>query len=265
MSQLAAAGFLTRAFVRDPRKALHWGNRVQVAVGDLRYSESFARAAEGANSVILIATGTDAEKFARLLDALRENSAVRIVFISGSVAEWRHSEVGGWFREREEKVRNCGLRSTILRPCDFMSNTYQWIATIKEQRVVYNPTRVAKTALIAPEDVATVAVTCLRSSDFEGQTIGFTGGESLSVLEQVHILAEVLKVPIRCVDISVQQAVDNLTRAGMSERSARSVGEIYERTRRGESARLTRDFARITAKSPKTFREWVQEHSEKFQ
>ncbi|MGA9884402.1 MAG: NAD(P)H-binding protein [Candidatus Acidiferrales bacterium] len=264
VSQLTAANCPTRIFIRDPRKAPHWGKDVEIAVGDFRHPESFARAAKGADSIFLVASGTGGEVFSKLLGALRYVGAPRVVFISGTVAEWPRSEVGRWFRDREDKIRNCGLRSTILRPCDFMSNTYQWIATMKEQHVVYNATGTAKAALIAPEDVAAVAVTCLTSSQFEGQTIGITGGESLSVPEQVHIIAEALKVPIRCVDISVQQAVENLMRTGMSESSARSAGEIYDRTRRGKSARLTRGFTKITATAPKTFREWVQQHSERF-
>jgi uncharacterized protein YbjT (DUF2867 family) len=145
-----------------------------------------------------------------------------------------------------------------------MSNTYQWIGTVMDHGVVYNPTGDFRNALIAPEDVGAAAVRCLTSQDFNGQTITLSGGELLSVPEQVNILSEVLNRPIRCVDVSVDTAVENLVRAGIPAASAWYAGEIYERTRLGNAAKLTSDLVKITDRDPKTFHSWVQDHAGKF-
>jgi (4-alkanoyl-5-oxo-2,5-dihydrofuran-3-yl)methyl phosphate reductase len=264
VTQLIAAGWPVRAFVRDARRAPPWGTRVDIAIGDFREPESAARACAGVQSVLLIAVGTDDESFSKVLAAAQRSGASHVVFVSGTVAEWVDSAGGAWFHNREKILGAFGLRWTVLRPCDFMTNTYQWIGTIEREGAVYNPTGGARTALIAPEDVASVAVKCLTQSNFDGRTLHLTGAEALSVPEQVALLSQVLSRPIRCVDVSVQQAVENLIRSGMSAISARYVEEIYEREGRGEGSKITRDFVEITAKAPKTFRAWAEDHSKNF-
>jgi uncharacterized protein YbjT (DUF2867 family) len=264
VSLLVASGQPTSVFVRDRRKAAQWSNRAQVAVGDFSDPDSFARAAEGTESIFLIAAGTSSENFCRLLRLARAGRAPRVVFVSGTVADWPDCEIGALFRNWEQIVRACGLPWTILRPCDFMSNTFQWIGAIRNQGAVYNCTSEAKSALIAPGDVAATAVACLTSSDFDGQTIGLTGDELLSVPEQVEILRGILRRPIQCVDISIDTAVESLRHSGASEASARFAREMYEMEARGEAAKLNGNFAKLTGRPPKTFRVWAQDHSERF-
>jgi (4-alkanoyl-5-oxo-2,5-dihydrofuran-3-yl)methyl phosphate reductase len=264
VAQLIAAGCRVRGLTRDPLKAARWNDRAETAIGYFRDPESIARACAGVRSVLLIAAGADVAPLSKLLDATRLSGAPRIIFISGSVADWPNSEIGALFRDREGVVRNCGLPFTVLRPCDFMSNAYQWTNTIKRRGVVYNVLGSAKSALIAPEDVAAVAVKCLTTGEFDGQTLMLTGSEALSVPEQAEILSQTLRTPIRCIEVSVAQAVDSLIQSGMSEVAARYAGEIYERERRGEAEKLAQQFATITGKTPRTFREWAQEHMEKF-
>lgn len=264
VSQLIDDGQRVRAFVRDPVKAARWNARAEIAIGDFGDPESIARACAGVRSVLLIAAGTDVAALSKLLDAMRMSGAPRIVFISGSVANWPDSQIGALFRDREDVVENCGSPWTILRPCDFMSNTYQWADAIKREEVVHNPIDSAKISLIAPEDIATVAVKCLTSGEVDGRTLNLTGGEALTVPDQVEILSQVLGRPIRCKEVSVEQAVGGLIQSGMSKTSAQYVGEIYERERRGQSSAITRHFTEMTAKEPKTFRAWAGDHSERF-
>jgi (4-alkanoyl-5-oxo-2,5-dihydrofuran-3-yl)methyl phosphate reductase len=264
LSQLAAARWPVRAFVRDPHKATPWADRVEIAEGDFNDTESFARAADGATAALLIAVSGFADHAAGLLRAAQASGVARVVLVSGSVAEWPDSDVGKWFRNCEDAVRNCGLGWTILRPCNFMSNAYQWISSITREGAVYNPTGGGKAALIAPEDVALVAANYLKSPGGDSTTVQLTGGEVLDVLRQVKILAQILGKPIRCVDVSIQAATEKLIGSGMPEASARFTAEIYERTLRGQAAALTQDFIRITGNSPRTFRSWVHDHIGKF-
>lgn len=264
VSQLIATGCHVRALVRDPLKAARWNDRVDISIGDFRDPESVARASTGVRSVLLIASGTDDQSFSKILAAAHGCGVSHVVFVSGMVAGWTDSEGGVWFRNKEKILGACGLPWTVLRPCDFMTNTYQWIDTIEREGAVYNPTGGATTALIAPEDVASAAVKCLTHANFDGRTLNLTGSEALSVPEQVEILSQVLGRSIRAIDVSVQEAVRNLMRAGMSETAAGHTGEIYEREGRGEGSTITRDFTEITAKAPKTFRAWAKDHAGKF-
>ncbi|HVB85597.1 MAG TPA: NAD(P)H-binding protein [Candidatus Dormibacteraeota bacterium] len=264
VSELLAAGRPTRVFSRDPRKVSAWRDMVDVAIGDLTEPESFAGAMQGVQAVFLLAAGS-ADQFEALLRAANSSASPRVVFVSGTVAEFSGTRTGAWFREREDILRRSGLAWTILRPCDFMTNTLQWASSIRQAAVVHNPTGDAKDVLIAPEDVAGVVVKCLASSSLDEQILPLSGGESLSVPEQVEILAGALHRPIRCVEISLESAVKQLIDSGMSQAVARSAGEIYEMIRRGEAASVKSDFAKIMGRNPKNFSAWAQEHAHRFE
>lgn len=263
VSQLLAAGHSVRVFTRDAAKANCWGTQIEIAVGDFRNSDSFARAANGTHAIFLLADLTDAERFAAVVGAAR-GSGAHVVLISAALAELPDSEHGVYYREREEVLCRSGLPWTILRPGNFMSNTYQWIPSIQSEGTVYNPTGNWTDAPIAPEDIAAVAAKCLTSPGQEGRTLGLTGGELLSVPEQVSMLAEAIKRPIRCVDVPVGSAVQYLIRNGMAERTARSVGDFYELTRSGAFSSIKNTCELVTKRKPKNFRTWAKEHAARF-
>lgn len=263
VSQLLEAGHSVRVFTRDAAKANRWGAQVEIAVGDFRNPDSFARAANGTHAIFLLADLADAKHFGIIVEAARASGA-RVVLISAALAELPDSEYGVYYRAREEVLCRSGLPWAILRPGNFMSNTYQWISSIRSEGTVYNPTGNWTDAPIAPEDIATVAAKCLTSPEQEGGILGLTGGELLSVPEQVGMLAEALERPIRCVDVPVRSAVQYLIRIGMAESTARSVGDFYELTRSEAFSSIKNTYELVTKRKPKNFRTWAKEHAARF-
>jgi uncharacterized protein YbjT (DUF2867 family) len=264
VAQLLATGKKVRVFARDVGKVAHWAERVQVAAGDFRMPETLARASSDVEAVFVMNGNQDPETFARLVAAAKTHGAPRIVFLSTILADMPQMKVGQLHKQMEDAIRESGLRATFIRPGGFMSNACQWIGTIRSESVVYNPMGEGKSAPIAPEDIAAVAVRALTDQDLCGEVFEITGGELLSVPEQVDALARALGKPIRCVDVPVQAAVNELIRAGIPAQMAEAVGQSLEAVRDGRAAVITETVAKVTGRPPKTFATWAREHASLF-
>src|SRR5262249_29407197 len=142
-------------------------------------------------------------------------------------------QIGRLHKQKEDIIRQSGFQAKFLRPGGFMSNAYQWIRTIQAEGVVYNAMGDTQFPPIAPEDLVSVAVRALVDPTLTGDVCELTGGELLSVSEQVNILAKILDQPIRCVDVPVETAVQNLIRGGAPAQLAGAVGESFAAIRNG--------------------------------
>jgi (4-alkanoyl-5-oxo-2,5-dihydrofuran-3-yl)methyl phosphate reductase len=264
-AQLLAGGYRVRVFTREAGKVAHWGNRVEVAIGDFNKPDTFARAVAGADAVFLMNQSPDQDGFARLIAAARHSGQPRIVFLSSLAANQPQLQIGQLHKEKEDTIRESGLRAKFIRPGGFMSNAYQWIRTIHAEGVVYNPMGETKFPPIAPEDIAAVAVRALVDAGLSSETFELTGGELLSLAEQVSILAKVLDSPIRCVDVPVGTAIETLIRGGVPEQIAKAVGESYAAVRNGSRiAGMTDTVERVTGHKPMTFEAWARKHASRF-
>ena len=184
-----------------------WGDRVEVAPGDFQKPDTVAHALADVDAVFLMHQSPDQEAFARLIDAVRESGQQRIVFLSSLAAIQHDLQIGRLHKQKEDSIRKSGLQAKFLRPGGFMSNAYQWIGTINAEGVVYNAMGDARFPPIAPEDIASVAGRALGDPTLSGDMFELTGGELLSVPEQVNILAEILGRPIRCCPDSLTASI----------------------------------------------------------
>lgn len=263
-AQLLASGATVRVFTRDAAKVSQWGKRVEVALGDFDSPESFARALNGAEGVFLMNGGPGGARFRSLLDAAKTHGQPRVVFLSSVLAGRPGFRIGRMHREEEDAIRAAGLDARFVRAGGFMSNALQWAGTIRDQGVVYNPMGEGRSAPIAPEDIAAVAVSALTAAQPGNEVYEVTGGALLTVPEQAGILSEVLGKPIRCVEIPVEAAVQGMVKAGVPEAIAAGVGESFQAIRDGLGAMMTDTVQRVTGRPPMTFAEWARANAGRF-
>jgi uncharacterized protein YbjT (DUF2867 family) len=265
VTQLLESGERVRVFTRDPGKVAYWGNRIEVEVGDYGKPETFARAIAGVDGAFLMNVDSDGKQFRELIAAGKAQGKPKIVFLStilaGSPAQF---DLGKLQKDREDVIRESGWQGTFLRPSGFMSNSYQWSRTIKGEGVVYNPMGSGKTATIAPEDIAAVAVKALTSASFSNEVLELTGGELITVPEQVSILAKVLDKPIRCVDVTIEAAVQGLIRVGIPAPLASAVSQSYQAVRDGRAVMVNDTVEKVTGRRPRTFEAWARAHVSRF-
>jgi uncharacterized protein YbjT (DUF2867 family) len=258
-----------RVFTRDVGRVSHWGGRVEVARGSYADPGSFAEAVAGVEAIFLMNGSPSAsEGFGRLVEAAKARSSPRIVLLSTcwaapSLFADHPLEIAVWHRTMEDAIHASGLRNAILRPTAFMTNVFGWLRSIRTEGVVYNPFGGGKTAPIAPEDIAAVAVRALTDADFFDATLEVTGGELLTVQEQVDGLAKVLARPIRCLDVPVDVVVRNFMGGTAPPRLAKAIGESFEAVRAGLAQTLTDTVERVTGSRPMTFEAWTRKHAER--
>jgi uncharacterized protein YbjT (DUF2867 family) len=237
---------------------------VEVVAGDYGDLDAFKEAVNGVDGVFLMNQGADVEPFRQLLATIKAQGSTKIVFLSTLLAADPDSSIGRIHKAKEDAIRASGLPGKFLRPGGFMSNTYQWIGSIKAEGVVQNPMATGKFPPIAPEDIASVAVKALTDPNLEGEEFELTGGELITVPEEVNILSEILGKAIRCVDITIEAAVQNLICAGIPAPIAAGVGRSFEMVRNGQGIAIRATVQKVTGKAPTTFREWAVKHAARF-
>ena len=257
--QLLDAGHPVRVFARDPGKLGELAGRVEIAAGDFGRPDSLGAAAVGAKAVFLN-TGPNPPDLPALLAALKTRGAPRVVFLSTILAGDAQFQLGRMQRANEEVVHASGLRATVLRPSGFMSNTLRWAESIRADSVVYNAMGTGKAPMIAPEDIAAVAVRALLDPALAGETLELTGGELLNVPQQVEILSGLLGRTVRSVDVSIEQAIQGMVATGIPEGIARGVAQSLEAVRDGRGRAMTQTVERITGAAPRSFHEWARTH-----
>ena len=118
----------------------------------------------------------------------------------------------------------------------------------------------APTAPIHENDIAAVAVRCLLDSGHEGSDYVLTGPQSLTQRQQVETIGEVLNRPLRMQEISPDEARSEL---GFPTQVMDMLLNAWAAAV-GQPAFVTDTVAEVTGKQPRTFRDWVIDHSSKF-
>jgi uncharacterized protein YbjT (DUF2867 family) len=261
---LLAKGKQVRVFTRDAAKVERWGDRVEVVIGDFSETESFAKAVDGVEAIFMMNGALDGGIFRQLMGIAKEHGSPRIVFLSSIFAGDPESKIGYVHKDKEETVRATGLHGRFVRAGGFMTNAYQWFGSIKAEGAVYNALGAGKNAVVAPKDIAAVAVAALTTPELTEEVIEVTGGTLLTVPEQVDILSRVLGRPLKCVDVPTEAAVQGLLRNGVPASVAGAVGESFEAIRDGKAMKVTDAVERLTGSAPLSFEAWARKSAYRF-
>lgn len=123
------------------------------------------------------------------------------------------------------------------------------------------PYAAAPTAPIHERDVAAVAVRALLESGHEGAEYVLTGPESLSQLEQVVTIGDVIGRPLCYEEISPEQARHEL----LAPASVVNMLLNAWAAAIGQPALVTSTVAEIIGRPARTFHDWVMDHAQEFQ
>jgi uncharacterized protein YbjT (DUF2867 family) len=263
VSQLLATDTRVRALTRNP-DAAGLPSGVEVVRGDLTVPETLDGCLEGVDSVFLVWTAPAGAAPAAVERMARH--ARRVVLLT-SPHQTPHpffqqpNPMAALHAEIERLIGGSGLRWTFLRPGMFAANSLLWWAPqIRAGDVVRWPYADAPTAPVHEKDVAAVAVRALLEGGHDRAEYVLTGPQSLSQLEQVVTIGEVIGRPLRFEEMSPEEVrrewsapapvVDMLLNAWAAAL--------------GQPALVTATVAKVTGRPPRTFRDWVIDHAEEF-
>lgn len=259
---LVAAGEKVRAFTRDPTRAA-FGPQVEVAAGDLGEPAAVEHALSGADAVFVVSAGPDALAHEFTIAAAASRHRVAQVVKLSSVAA--RPPVGDPYGEAhaaaEQAFRRTGAAWTALRSAAFMSNAFQWAASIRAGDKVYQPYAGIARAVIDPADVAAVAIACLTSDAYHGQVIELTGPASLTAYQQAAVVAAALGRPLEVVDVPPHQALEGMAGAGLPREFAAALLASLADPDPRRGGIPSPAVRQITGRDPATFDDWLSRHS----
>lgn len=232
-----------------------------MALGDLNDPASLEASLRGVSGLFLLSGYRD---MPGLLARARDAGVGRVVLLSGggAVASDLDNAMSRYQVASEEAVREAGIASTILRPYAFMSNALRWADQVRAGDVVKLPFAGVAIAMIDPRDIARVAVAALLAEGHDGQAYRLSGPEPLLPADLVRIVGEALGRELR-----FQVQTDDEARAEMEASMPADYVQAFFRFYVDgtlDESTVLGTVERVTGSAPRSFREWAQEHAERF-
>lgn len=255
-----------RVLVRETSRAADLPAGTETVVADLTDPSTLPAALDGVDRLFLLFPGIDHAAVDALLAAARTAGVERLVYLSSyAVGIEPMPAMGKWHFERERMIAGHGIPATVLRPCGFMSNTLDWLATLRSDGVVLDPVGPGRAALVDPADIAAVAVEALTDDRHTGRTYTLTGDEPLTVREQVRVLETVIgrHLPVRDV-ATPEEAVRFRYPDGAPPALAAALVEGLRRMRADTKGLVTADVEQVTGRAPHSFASWCRRHADAF-
>jgi uncharacterized protein YbjT (DUF2867 family) len=244
---LAMGATGVRALTNDPEKAA-LPAEVEVVDGYIGRPQTVPAALGGVERMYLAPLPETAREVAGMAN---EAGVERIVDLAGR----------GWWRRMEEAVEESGVAWTHLRPGEFMNNSLIWAPQIRATRTVRDAYPGAANAPIDLDDIAAVAAVALLEEGYLGKAYELTGPEKVTRAEQVRLIGEALGEEIPFVELTHEQAVEELTPV-MGEYAGWYLDGKAELVEDPQEPIPT--VEEVTGRPATTFAEWAIRHVEDF-
>jgi uncharacterized protein YbjT (DUF2867 family) len=264
--ELDGSGAEFRVLLRDPERGRDLPQSAQRVIGDLGQPATLAAAFDGVDKVFLLVPGIGTEHTANVIAAARAAGVGHIVHLSSYAVSYNPiPAMGRWHHEREQLIRAAGLPVTILRPCGFMTNAFDWLPTIREGGYVLDPVGPGRAAPIDPADIAAVGALVMTEDGHQGKEYLLTGDEAFTVAEQVQILAKAIGRDLGIREVTTpQEAVHFRYPNGAPPALAAAIIEGLTLMRADTVGLRTDTVERLLGRPPRTFADWCTRNAGEF-
>lgn len=265
---LLARGIPARAIVRDPGKAAELERQgLEVVIGDLGDHALLTRAMRGIDRALLAMANApgqmDIEK--GFIDAAAAAGVERLVKLSAIGAEAHSPAVlKRYHGAAEEHLRRSGLAYTALQPNFYMDNLLGLAPGIARDSVLVLPMGPGRVGAIDARDVAEALVAELTRPGQDNRTFVITGPELLSFADIAAVLSAALGREIRYFDQPPDEFRRLMLGFGVPAWNVDAMLELFALIREDRNACVTDSFAAITGRPPRSLREFVRDHRERF-
>jgi uncharacterized protein YbjT (DUF2867 family) len=259
LSQLMTTEVQVRVLVRNPERA-RFPSQVEIVRGDLTLPETLDACLDGIDRVFLVWTASPATIGAALERIAKR--VRRVVFLSAPLKTahpffQQPNPLRTMAEQIERLIETSGVEWTFLRPGIFAGNARHWWAPqIRAGNLVRWPYLSAPTAPVDESDIAAVAIHALCKDAVAGAEYVLTGPQSLTQLEQVSTIGQVIGRSLQVEEISPEEARRELRiPAVLLDAWAAAIGQ---------PAFVTSTVAEITGRPARTFRDWATDHIAEF-
>lgn len=238
---------------------------MEAVEGDQFDPDTVARAAKGTDAAFLVWPALTAAGAPEVVAAMAAHTP-RIVFLSSgavddSVVE-QSNIIGRFHAEVERAIADSGVEWTFLRPHAFATNTRTWLPDILAGDEVRGGFGQASYTLVHEDDIAAVAVEALLTDGHHKAKYVLTGPELLTRAEQVRLIGEALRRPLRWVEASPEEE-----RAAARKWLPDEVADAFVT---GLTHSLehpvppTTTIEDVTGTPARTFPDWLADHADDF-
>jgi uncharacterized protein YbjT (DUF2867 family) len=270
VAQLAARGAgPVRTMTRRPDSVTPVPG-VTVVRGDADDPDSLAAAFAGVDRTFLMsaqqvgATPVPTH-LPRLVEAAVRAGVEHVVLLSVYSGGSGDDPIADWTRRIEDAVTGSGLAWTLLRPGRFMSNALQWAPQIRRGDEVSIPFARRPAASIDPADIASVAAMALTapaSAGHRGAAYQLSGPQVLTPVEELAVLGELLRRPLRAVEPPLDAVRAGMIRSGVPAEVVEAVVTRTAHSDEGTTALPT--VERLLGRPPTPFATWATTHLHHF-
>jgi uncharacterized protein YbjT (DUF2867 family) len=261
VERLLERGERPRIFVRDAAKArARFGERVDVALGDLADASTMTPALAGVDALFLVNSGPGLEaRDAAAAAVAKAAGANRVVKLSSMDVE-QNTGTGAWHARGEAAIRASGIAHTFVQPSGFMANALFWAPAIRHGAPIRSSTGDGKIAFIHTDDIADVAVAALSTRAHDGESIPISGPHAFSYKEMLEKIGAAIGKRIAFESISDHEAREQARKHESSEEMIEAHVGIWRAIREGRLARVSPNVERVLGRSPISFDRWLKEN-----
>jgi uncharacterized protein YbjT (DUF2867 family) len=221
------------------------------------------------DKMFLLTPNFDTKGLPEILENAKKIGVKHIVNLSSDSASIESSSISAKgieiFKEKEKIIQQSGIPCTILRPTAFMQNFFNNSFTIKTQKRFYLPWGNGKVIFVDTRDIAAIAGKILVSDkDYKNKIYSITGYEALSCHDIARIFSEVLKVDVEYVNVSNEQAFNEMKKMGMSDILIEYILELTKMIKQESASYISSTVEEITGKKPISFRQFVEDYKDEF-
>jgi uncharacterized protein YbjT (DUF2867 family) len=257
----ARAGFHTQAkasALREPG--------IEGVVLDFDSPESLKAAFKGIDTLFLVTPGSpdQGRQDENLLAEAKRSGVKRVVKLSGKTSERATAGFSLWNRDNERRIKETGIPYTILRGNYFMQNLLTIADQIKAGAFTLGPAHL-RPALIDTRDIAAMLVAALTEEGHAGKIYEVNGQEALNGHEQAVVISRVLGRPVKYIDVTVDEFVEQLKKIGMPDWMIGAFRVVATADPKDRGEQSSADVERVLHRKPGTFEQFIKDHRVAFQ
>jgi len=262
---LINSGKRPRVFVRDANKArLHYGDRVEIFVGDLADGASLRTALEGVDALFLVNSGPQIPVRDEVAALAAKDAGVKHLVKLSSMDVQQGLAIGAWHERGEAAIRTSGVPFTFIQPTGFMSNLLAWRRSIKAEGTVRSSTGEGRRAFIHSDDIAAVVTKTLTEQDFVGRSVPITGPEALSFSEVTARIGAAIGKSLRFIPISDEEARQRYSAVSGSVEETEAHVALWRAIREQRLASVNDNVEQIVGRKAIALDQWITENIEAF-
>jgi len=244
---------------RDLEKVGDLADRgVAVAVIDYNDPDSMAAAFAGADSLMLVSSGTPGNRVAEhaaAIDAAKAAGITHIVYTSAPAATTSELALAPEHKGTEEYLQASGIPFTVLRNNWYTENYTSTAKQAIESGVLAASVGDGRVASASRADYADAAAVVLTQGGHENATYELSGDTAWDFTELAAVISEISGTPVTYERLSPGEYRASLVAAGLPEGTADFVVSLDCNIRDGLLAVTTGDLSRLIGRPTTPLRE----------